>query len=130
MTEYATAVRRATMAAARLHQNLDSEARVEREGGNIDVFDVVARLRVPLLLRPLQGLLGVFLSEPTPGILVTTERPLSVQRFTGAHELGHFELKHRPSLDDETILRRSPFGSRPDNDAQEVEANAFAVAFM
>ena len=65
-----------------------------------------------------------------PGILITTERPLSVQRFTGAHELGHFHLKHRPSLDDETIFRRLPFGSRPDNDAQEVEANAFAVAFM
>jgi Zn-dependent peptidase ImmA (M78 family) len=130
MTEYATAVRRATMAAARLHQNFDSEARVQREGGNIDVFDVVARLRVPLLLRPLQGLLGVFLSEPTPGILVTTERPLSVQRFTGAHELGHFELKHRPSLDDETILRRSPLVSRPDDDLQEVEADAFAIGFL
>jgi Zn-dependent peptidase ImmA (M78 family) len=130
MPEYATAVRRATMAAARLHQNLDSEARVQREGGNIDVFEVVARLRVPLLLRPLQGLLGVFLSEPTPGILVTTERPLSVQRFTGAHELGHFELKHRPSLDDESILRRSPLVSRPDDDLQEVEADAFAIGFL
>ena len=112
------------------HQNLDSEARVQREGGNIDVFDVVARLRVPLLLRPLQGLLGVFLREPTPGILVTTERPLSVQRFTGAHELGHFELNHRPSFDDETILRRSPLVSRPDDDLQEVEADAFAIGFL
>jgi Zn-dependent peptidase ImmA (M78 family) len=130
MTEYATAVRRATMAAARLHHNLESEARVQREGGNIDVFDVVSRLHIPLLLRPLQGLLGVFLNEPTPGILVTTERPLSVQRFTGAHELGHFQLKHRPSLDDETILRRSPLVSRPHDDLQEVEADAFAIGFM
>jgi Zn-dependent peptidase ImmA (M78 family)/predicted secreted protein len=130
MTEYATAVRRATMAAARLHQNLDSEARIQREGGNIDVFGVVALLHVPLLLRPLQSLLGVFLSEPTPGILVTTARPLSVQRFTGAHELGHFQMKHRPSLDDETILRRSPLESQPDYDLQEVEADAFAVGFL
>jgi Zn-dependent peptidase ImmA (M78 family) len=130
MPDYTSAVRQATLAAARLHRDLGSEAGVTRAGGSVDIFGVVARLRVPMLLRPLNGLLGAFLSDPMPGILITTERPLSVQRFTGAHELGHFHLKHRLSLDDETILRRSPFVSRPDYDVQEVGADAFAVAFM
>lgn len=130
MADYASAVRNATLAAARLHRDLGSEAAITSAGGCVDIFAAVARLGVPMLLRPLNGLLGAFLSDPTPGILVTTERPLSVQRFTGAHELGHFYLKHRPSLDDESILRRSPFAARPGYDMQEVEADAFAAAFM
>lgn len=130
MPNYASAIRTATLAAARLHRDLGSEALLTRVGGNVDIFTIVARLGVPMLLRPLNGLLGAFLSDPMPGILVTTERPLSVQRFTGAHELGHFYMKHQPSLDDESILRRSPFSARPDYDLQEVEADAFAIAFM
>lgn len=130
MSDYASAVRNATLAAARLHRDLGSEAMLTREGGNVDIFAVVAKLGIPMLLRPLKGLLGAFLSSPRPGIIITTERPLSVQRFTGAHELGHFWMKHQLSLDDESILRRSPFQSRPDYDPQEVEANAFAAAFL
>jgi Zn-dependent peptidase ImmA (M78 family)/predicted secreted protein len=130
MTNYASAVRRAAMAAARLHRDLGSEAKVQREGGNIDVFEIVARMRVTMLFRPLRSLLGAFLNNPVAGILVTTERPLSVQRLTAAHEFGHFHLKHEPSLDDETILRRSPFVSAPDYGLQEVEADAFAIAFL
>jgi hypothetical protein len=130
MADYAGAVRNATLAAARLHRDLGSEAVVTRVGGNVDVFAVFAKLGVPTLLRPLKGLLGAFLSDPIPGVLITTERPLSVQRLTGAHELGHFWMKHQPSLDDESILRRSPFREQPDYDLQEVEADAFAVAFL
>jgi Zn-dependent peptidase ImmA (M78 family) len=65
--------------------------------------------------------------------LITTQRSLSIQRFTAAHELGHFMLDHLPSLDDENVLRRmalpnasAMFGPN----MQEVEADAFAVAFL
>jgi Zn-dependent peptidase ImmA (M78 family) len=130
MPDYASAIRRATLAAAHLHRDLGSEAVVTGAGSSVDIFSAVVQLHITMLLRPLEGLLGAFLSNPTPGILITTERPLSVQRLTAAHELGHFCLKHLESLDDETILRRSPFVSQPDYDVQEVEADAFAVAFM
>lgn len=130
MSTYATAVRRATLAAARLHHNLGTEEQVRREGGRVDVFDVAARLDVPLLFRPLDGLLGAFLNEPIPGVLITTKRPLSVQRFTTAHELGHHQLGHKPSLDNDNILKRSLFVARPTYALQEVEADAFAVAFL
>ena len=96
----------------------------------MDIFRAIQMLDLPLLLRPLQGLLGAYLNEPSPGILVTTQRPMSIQRFTAAHELGHFSLHHRPSLDDETILRRMPMPEPPTGDFQEVEADAFAVMFM
>jgi hypothetical protein len=55
---------------------------------------------------------------------------MSIQRFTAAHELGHFSLGHQPSLDDESILRRMPIGAEIDKDFQETEADAFAIAFM
>jgi Zn-dependent peptidase ImmA (M78 family) len=130
MSTYATAVRHATMAAARLHRNLGTEDRVTQEGGRVDVFEAAVRLEVPLLFRPLEGLLGAFLNDPIPGVLVTTRRPLSVQRLTAAHELGHQQLGHKPSLDDESILGRSPFVPQPAYALQEVEADAFAIAFL
>ena len=129
-TDYAGAVRAGTIAAARLHQTFDIRAIAEARGGAVDVFGAIQSLDLPLLLRPLQGLLGAYLSDPTPGVLVTTQRPMAIQRFTAAHELGHYAMKHRPSLDDESILRRMPMTGAPAEDFQEVEADAFAVGFM
>lgn len=129
-TDYASAVRNGTLGAARLHQRLHLREEIQAKGGSVDVFGAIHEIELPLLLRPLNGLLGLFLREPTPGILVTTERPMSVQRFTAAHELGHYELKHQPSLDDETILRRSPPQAAAVTGFQEVEANAFAAEFL
>lgn len=128
--DYPSAVRAGTMAAARLHQELDLRRQVEASGGNVDVFASIHNLDLPLLVRPLQGLLGAYLSDPEPGVLVTTQRPMSIQRFTAAHELGHYRMRHQPSLDDENILRRMPLQAPPGGDFQEVEANAFAVEFM
>ncbi len=127
---YASAVRNGTLAAARLHQRLDLRQQIEGNGGNVDVFDAIQTVDLPLLLRPLKGLLGAYLSDPAPGVLVTTQRPMSIQRFTAAHELGHFSLGHQPSLDDESILRRMPIAGERTSNFEEVEADAFAVAFM
>jgi Zn-dependent peptidase ImmA (M78 family) len=128
--DYASAVRAGTMAAGRLHRQLDTRAFIDRQGGNIDVFGAIHAIGLPLLLRPLKGLLGAYLSDPVPGVLVTTERPMSIQRFTAAHELGHFSMRHQPSLDDESILRRMPMSPEPTGAFQETEADAFAIAFM
>jgi Zn-dependent peptidase ImmA (M78 family) len=129
-TSYSGAVRAGTMAAARLHRQLDLQQEIMQRGGNVDVFAAIHALDLPLLIRPLKGLLGVYLSQPVPGVLVTTERPMSIQRFTAAHELGHFVLRHEPSLDDESMLRRMPVTRGMEENYQEVEANAFAAAFM
>jgi predicted secreted protein len=128
---YASAVRAGTMAAGRMLRDLGVRELVESSGEPVDVFGAIYQLGLPLMLRPLQGLLGVFLPAPMPGILVTTERPMSIQRFTAAHELGHFAMGHRPSLDDENnILRRAPLARAQDIEFQETEADAFATAFM
>lgn len=129
-SSYASAVRNGTMAAGRLHRRLPFQDQIAVRGGNVDVFAAIELLGIPLVLRPLKGLLGAYLNDPAPGILITTERQMSVQRFTASHELGHFQLGHQPSLDDENILRRMPLDQQPAEDFQEVEADAFAVAFM
>lgn len=114
--------------AARLHKDLDSLRYLRDGGGSVDVFGVIVGLRVSLVFRPLNGLLGAYLPGAKPGILVTTERPLSIQRLTGAHELGHFFMQHRGSLDDTTVIQRSPFAK--DYEPMEVAANSFATAFL
>jgi IrrE N-terminal-like domain len=130
---YVEAVRNGTMAAARLHVQSHTRTAMQRFGGNIDVFGTAVGEHLPLLLRPLKGLLGAYVPEPMPGVLVTTQRPLSIQRFTAAHELGHFKMRHRPSFDDENLLRRmamTNLSKSSDPDFQETEADAFAVAFL
>lgn len=129
MADYASAIRRATLEATRLQRDLGIQAKVVRGVGRVDVYETIARLGVPLMFTRLDGLLGAYYREPT-GILVTTQRPLSQQRFTAAHELGHHHLGHTPSLDDERILRRAPFQARTGDSLQEVEAEAFAAAFL
>nr|WP_277923368.1 ImmA/IrrE family metallo-endopeptidase [Sphingomonas sp. CARO-RG-8B-R24-01] len=118
------------MAASRLHRQVEQKALIELRGGNVDVFGAIHALDLPLLLRPLDGLLGAFIRDPVPGVLITTLRPMPIQRFTAAHELGHYYLQHQPSLDDETILRRMAATSAPAADYQEIEADAFAIGFM
>jgi Zn-dependent peptidase ImmA (M78 family)/predicted secreted protein len=129
--DYAGAVRTGAMAASRLHRDLGLRETSDGAAGAIDIFAAINVLELPLMLRPLKGLMGAFLNEPCPGILIGTGWRMSIQRFTAAHELGHCILKHRPSLDDEDqILRRVPLDADARNGFQETEADAFAVAFM
>ncbi len=130
MPDMRTAILRGRREAGRLHREFGMRERIKQHGGRIDVFETIVGCGVPLLFKPLDGLLGVFMDEPIAGVLVTTKRGLSVQRFTGAHELGHFRLGHHPSLDDESMLTRLPFSAAPNEQQQEVEANAFATEFM
>lgn len=113
-------------AAARLHDHLDVRHAVESSGGAIDVFGALLVLKAALIFRPLDGLLGFCIRGPDrPGVVISTQRPLRIQRFTGAHELGHVYLGHTESLDGPEILGR---GSATDE--REIAANSFASAFL
>lgn len=132
---YTEAVRNGVQAAGRLHRQIGLRDTLQASPGAVDVFAIIADLDLPLMIRPLKGLLGAYIDTPAPGILVTTERPLSIQRFTAAHELGHRLMGHRPSLDDEDqILRRGSVEALRQRDRldnyQEAEADAFAAALM
>lgn len=84
-------VRRLQAAAAAI--GLLAEAGIDQEK-QIDVFDLCEQLGLWLAFFSLDDLLGAFIPEGSGGILVTTERPVTMQRYTVAHELGHWRLGH------------------------------------
>ena len=116
---------RAVSAAATL---LAESARGART--SFDVIGTVAARNIPLLFRPLDKLWGAFITvnDEERGIIVTTKLPLSVQRFTVAHELGHLLLRHTSSLDETVGFtgRHAP-ASRP---AHEAAADTFASELL
>lgn len=108
--------------------------RLQKRAQRIDVFDSIDRVGAALMFKPMEKLLGAFMKQNgMAGIILNTERPLGMQRFTGAHELGHLVLEHDPHADDEGILRRGPIA---DGRAfkmvprEEREADAFASYFL
>jgi Zn-dependent peptidase ImmA (M78 family)/predicted secreted protein len=131
MADSRAAILTGAKAAHTLHRDLGTREQVERSGGGrVDVFGTIAKLGATLMFQPLDKLLGAYLPGEEVGVLITTKRPLPVQRFTGAHELGHLYMHHKPSLDDENILRRSPFSTSGRQSRQEREADAFASMFL
>lgn len=129
MKSKSDAILEGARAAANLHRQLDIRKSAEAQGSNVNVFGTIVKEKIPLLFRPLDGLLGAFLPGPAPGIIVTTQRQLSVQRFTGAHELGHAAMGHEASLDGEEMLTRSESPSW-NYDPREAAANSFAMTFL
>ncbi len=113
--------------AKRLHEILGVERNIAKTGGRVDVFGAALHQDTTLMFQSLTGILGAYLNEEgTPGIIITTQRRLAVQRFTGAHELGHFVMGHATSVDKDDIL-----GCLGANlPTPEIEANAFAAEFL
>ena len=121
------AILEGVQAATRLHGRLGTRRTVEAAGGSVDVFGALLGVRAALVFRPLDGLLGFCIKGPVdPGVVISTQRPLRIQRFTGAHELGHVVLGHTFSLDGPEILTRGG-GAR---NVMEVAADSFASAFL
>ncbi len=123
------AILEGVQAAQRLQKILKIKERfAEGTLSRINVFQAAVDSGAGLLFRPLKGLLGAFLGQPvvpTPGIIITTQRELHVQRFTAAHELGHMCLEHQPSCDSQVGLWRNDAA-----DLKEVAADSFASEFL
>jgi Zn-dependent peptidase ImmA (M78 family) len=133
MADLRAAILIAAVEADRLHKQFDTRSRADGGEGRIDVFDMLVQNDIPVMYRPLKGRLGAFLNENgSRGVLVTTERPLSVQRFTAAHELGHAMLEHEPSIDADSVLFRYPVADRVSSDysLEEIQANVFASQLL
>src|SRR5215471_2730018 len=122
MADNRAAILKGAKAAHTLHHQLGVKESLERSrAGRVDVFGAIGKLGATLMFQKLDKLLGAYLPAEESGILITTQRPLPIQRFTAAHELGHLFMRHRPSLDDEGILRRAPFSASSSGQQQERE---------
>lgn len=112
-------VLRARAEAARAHANLGIDPNEP-----IDVFAAIRRAGIWLVFNEFDGLLGAMSREGVGGVMVNSARGVGMQRFTAAHELGHWYL-HDGSVvwdTDEQMMR--------DGSLQEVGAQEFAAAFL
>lgn len=96
MNSYRDILLNAYQKAARIFAEYDSLTR-----SSFDIMRAVTSIGIPVLFRPTPCLLGatVIVDDDLSGIMVTTKRPLPIQRFTLAHELGHLLLGHKNSFD-------------------------------
>ena len=92
----------------------------------VPVFDVIEDARIWLFFQPMRTLYGAYERHgDAAGIIINSQHPLSLQRFTAGHEYGHHVLGHEASADDEERIYR---GDR--QSMQEVAAQAFAGEFL
>lgn len=91
----------------------------------VDVYEVIRRLGVWLVFNEFEGLLGAMSREGAGGIIINPARPLGMQRYTAAHELGHYIL--HADLDTSWDTTAEVMGS---SSIREQEAQAFASAFL
>jgi Zn-dependent peptidase ImmA (M78 family) len=92
----------------------DLMAVVEDPGGaNVLVLDLV------------DGVAGAYIAKPElPLVFVNGKQALARQRFTLAHEFGHFRMGHSTVVDEHAVIGGVP------RHPNEVAANAFAAEFL
>ena len=89
---------------------------------HVDVFAAISALGLELAIVDLDGLLGAMLPHGQGGVLITSQRSSRVQRYTAAHEIGHWMLHHPgPSVDGEAEILFTPSSER------ERQAQLFAA---
>jgi Zn-dependent peptidase ImmA (M78 family)/predicted secreted protein len=120
LTPYQRAAREGIRAAQREHQRLGTAFT-----SRVEIFDVIEDRRIWLGFRRLGNLYGAYLRYGhAVGIVINSQHPLTLQRYTGAHEYGHHVLGHKASADDEARIYRQS------QDPLEVAAQAFAGEFL
>lgn len=104
----------------------------------IDVEALSVLLGIKVMYHPFgEELSGVLVKEREQTIIgVNSAHPVTRQRFTIAHELGHFILKHKgelfvdKTLSKESVVVRRDGKSSLGTFAWEVHANQFAAALL
>ena len=100
----------------------------------VDPFDIAGRLGLLVSRRPLEPDISGMLAK-TPGrdpeVFINSSDSTNRQRFSCAHEIGHYSKRSTSRDDDEWgyIDRRGPAASRG-TDPDEIFANQFAAALL
>lgn len=80
--------RRAAVAAA---DSVLTDLAVNQEQ-RIEVFTLIDSLGIWVAFNPLDTLLGAVVPHGDGGIIITTQRSPAIQRYTAAHEVGHWVM--------------------------------------
>jgi len=93
----------------------------------IDIFRIIEGAGIWLMFQPMPRLFGAYKHEnESAGIILNTNHPSSLQRYTAAHEYGHHVLNHTESIDEEDSIT----GVSRALSSQETAAQAFAADFL
>lgn len=94
-------------------------------GTRVDVYRVIEARDVWLSFDPYEDVLGHYQRQGhAAGISINARRPPPLQRFTAAHELGHHELGHDFSFDNEEDITGRV------RDPLETQAQVFAANLL
>ena len=91
----------------------------------VDVYEIARKMKITILEDPFLSVSGELNLEDKPLIKINTSENFLRQRFTMAHELGHFVLNHGSRFRDPVS---NFFSNIPDE--KEVQANRFAAALL
>lgn len=124
--KYRDAHREAMDAAAEAHEEygVDTFAR-------IDVFATIAGIGIELFFRPTAEIAGAYMPAEAfgaAGIVINSDHPLALQRYSGGHELGHHWFGHGAKIDYGVELATQP--ERDRLEPEEMLAEAFASWFL
>ncbi|HEY1348833.1 MAG TPA: ImmA/IrrE family metallo-endopeptidase [Ktedonobacteraceae bacterium] len=122
MVNFIEQVRRQAMhTAAREHVSLSTDLTKR-----IDIFSILRQKKLWVMFQSLD-LYGAYLqAKGGHGILLNSKHPPQLQRFTAAHEYGHFVMGHGSRFDTEEQIQPS----RPGYDTQEIAAQTFAAHLL
>jgi Zn-dependent peptidase ImmA (M78 family) len=90
----------------------------------VDVFAAIRRAGLWLLFNETEHLLGAMSREGVGGIMINPARPLGMQRYTAAHELGHWYLHP------DDVVWDSEDENNPRDPIKELGAQEFAASFL
>ena len=91
----------------------------------VDPFAAIDQLGLNLVIADLDNLLGAVLPHGNGGVLITSRRSVHVQRYTAAHEIGHWILHtDQLRLDGDEQVLGLPSSRR------ERQAQLFAAYFL
>ncbi len=94
-----TALLDATRRAAEVLRDVNAQGRIADGYTRINPVKIAESAGVAVMFQPLEKLLGAFINDGRPGIIVNVARPPGLVHMTCAHELGHFFLRHQPTTD-------------------------------
>lgn len=126
------ALRKSLLDAARRAGEVLSEQKVRDRIAagytRINPVEIAENAGVAVMFQHLDKLLGAFLSDERPGIILNVARPPGLVHMTCAHELGHFFLNHDTTTD--TEIEYGSSASTPERQADQFAYSLLAPQWL